>query len=105
MRIERTTGVLVQFVGIGNFGDAADGQLCRQSKVFTNMLVGQSVYGKLSEGAIVPGRLTDGVTGGVGTFERVQQALCLVRHRKEFQVHGQSHGGGYHIMKSMSSMG
>ena len=42
-----TTGLAIQFIGIGHFGNAADGHLCGKTKLCTTTGIRQLVQGEL----------------------------------------------------------
>jgi len=71
----------VQFVGIGDLGDAADYDLGGQIEVGLHLVVSKFVQVVLAELFLGPGCLTDGVARGIGPLDGVQQDGVLIGGR------------------------
>ena len=81
----------VEFVGIGDFGDAADDHLSRQLKPSFQVEVDKFLECKLVERPSIPGDSARVVSGGVGSFQRPQKEGGLVYRRLELEVDRQLH--------------
>ena len=94
-RAKGTLDVLVELVGIADFGKCANGHLRRQAKRLTHILVAQFLESKHAEGAGTPGDIADGVAGGVGSLKRAPQRVGLLGRRLQLELCGQFHGKKY----------
>ena len=88
-------GAFVQFVGIRDFGNAADSQSGCQAKRLPHILVADLLQGEFPKGAGCPGGLTNQVTGGVRCFKRALQGVRLVWRGVQFHLYTQFHGVRY----------
>jgi hypothetical protein len=75
---EFSSDLLMQLVGISNFGDTAHDDLCGKAEPLTRRLIRQSMEGKLPKCACVPGLLTDVVAGNVCRFKRTLESISLL---------------------------
>ena len=91
MRSKNTHRVVIHFVRISHFANAAHHDLSRQVKRITHGLVRQAVKRKLTKRAGVPGCLADGIAGVVGHFQRLQKGNGLVVIREKFDLCCQDH--------------
>lgn len=89
--LESPLGVPVQFVGVGNAGNAAHHDLSRQAKGGARLMVRQFVEAILPKLFTLPSTLTDSVTGSVGRFHRLFERGKLPACRKEFDLSHKFH--------------
>ena len=74
---ERSFGLFVQLVRVGNFGDATHRHLSRQVKLLTNIVIDQLVNLKLAKSLVIPGNLADVVASFICRFKRLSQKIGL----------------------------
>jgi len=88
---EGTLVFLVQLVGVCYFGFHSDGELGRESKPFTHVVVDELVKAELPEGLGVPSALANVVASGVGFFQCIEQGLGLLLSWLELDLCYQFH--------------
>src|SRR5262249_11972987 len=79
-------------VGIGDLGDAADGDLGGQIEPVTDFLVTELVEVKLLEGTGLKGATTEPIAGIVAPLQSVFEDLGLVGCRFQLDVGDKLHG-------------
>ena len=88
---EGALGLLVQFVGIADFGKRTNNHLRRQAERLSHILIGQLLKRKFAERARVPRHIADAVTRSVGRLKRAPQRISLLGIRQQLQVCDQLH--------------
>ena len=91
VRTEGSLPLTVELVGIGNFGDAADGYLCAEPEPVPNVVIDEVMQGELPERLFLPGYLADVVTSLVGTSKRFVQSLALFVYRLQLDLRRKFH--------------
>lgn len=88
---ERALFLVIQLVGIRDFGNTAHRHLRGKAERFAHALIGQLVHGKLAERARRKGNLTDKVAGGISRFNRASERVGLRWRRVQVQLDGELH--------------
>ncbi len=78
-RFEFAARLLVQLVGIGNFGDDADCHLCGEVELGVNIFVTQVMQIILLEGLGLPGLLAHELAGDICRFQCALERISLFR--------------------------
>lgn len=84
-------GALIQLIGVGHFGDTADGDLGRQAEGVSGVVGDQLVQGELPECLGFPGRAVNGVTRRVGRLQGAPEGVGLCRGGSELDLGGEFH--------------
>ena len=90
---ERALRLLVELVGIGHFGNTANGALRRQAEVFACSTVAEFMQLELSEGLGIPCLLADRLASGIASCQRACKGIRLSGSGAEFQLRCQVHLG------------
>ena len=77
---------LVPFVGFHRLGKGADGELCRQAKALTHLLIELLLQLKLRGAALRIRMLGNPRTGRVKGVHRIQQRRVLLRCWEQFHL-------------------
>ena len=81
----------VELIGIGDLRNTPHRHLCRQPKACFDGIVSSCVQGVLTKGLRLPGCGADGITSGVGTFQRLEQGGLLRGGRLKFEIDRKFH--------------
>jgi hypothetical protein len=95
MQSEDSGSATVEFIGIGDFGNTTDNDLCGKSGLLSNLGVKESVEIVLPEGTTFPGDFTDLVAGLIRALKSMQERLKLVSIRKKLNDRCYLHIGDY----------
>lgn len=90
--LERALNLLVEFVGVRDFGIAPDNDLRRQVKSGTGRRIRSFVERVLAERLVRPRPLADAVTRGVGAGKRLFQGFRLCFGDDQFDLCGEFQG-------------
>jgi len=90
-RLKRALSALVQFVGIGNFGNGANDHLRGQTRYPAHGGVLPFVQGVLLEGLVLPRPRAEAVTDSVSGLHSSLQSVGLGRRHDQFDLCGKFH--------------
>lgn len=92
---EMSLGIPIQLVGVGDFGDAADGGLSGQPEAGPGLGVTDLMQRVLPKCPGFPRKFRKPIAGCIAAFERRHQACGLIRRRHELQGGNQLHSFKY----------
>ena len=90
-RLELAAHPTREFIGVGNFGNTANGHLRREFELLAYLAIAQVMKIILSEGLRLPSLLTDKLTGSIARCQRLAQGLNLFGCWQEFDLCDQFH--------------
>ena len=89
----------VEFIGVGNFGNATDGGLGGQLKPFTNFVVSKFVEIVLSKDPGFPASFGQPVTSSIACFQCTPEQLGLLGRWYQFEIYDEFHASSIDIVK------
>ena len=89
---EGASGLAVELVGVSDFSNAANDNLCGEPGAGSHGVINELVQSILSENVLVPSDRADLVADHVGLFERALQGCVLLLGRLELEIDDESHG-------------
>ena len=88
---ENSLRLVLNFIGIGNLGNAANGDLSGESVVVTKSAIAQLVKIELSVRLVLERLFRQPVTSFIATAKRILQECRLLFRRQQFYVCNQFH--------------
>lgn len=89
--LEGALVLLVELVGVGNFGDTTNNHLCRKTRGSPHFVIAGTVERPLPERLMLPSPCTNLVADSISFGKCIAQCLSLLRRRSQFNFGRQFH--------------